>query len=644
MLALIALSMHCSVLHDEFGPSIAAASVWLSEFFSTSDNANLMSSSKAPQPPERRIARDGQPYDREQFDEYYKTKSQTYWNEARPETDQPSAHLNTGPLPDLTDNPSLFPGYSGVPQPASTSESMLSSIFENHRGNEPLYVPGMSYNAGRNTDEEANGRTIKKLDDAVATAFDATGHPQWHYPDDDRGNPRPKQNSPFDFANGNCTDCAKLDMYRGSARNDMCNNSWFAWYDKMTKTKEKMNFWMNGSETRRTKANRVEYIMGLAFACYTNGNYLPRDHHIVFKEKQEEAKMLWSRVWKVGMELGLKAEFYNKDKVITDSFKMDAAGNVLITIRSNEFGILGDQSQEALQMLTYSGALVQNRGDHGSSSNSQTQETGRSEISGGAAVRGDRCEGGKDRGNMQQDDTPLPQLPDNLPTMSKEYQQLPLGEPQSTLEQGQQQSFIAVQSSNAATEAIKDAISPLRTAMLLFKAPSPPPSQAPPPGTLPVIPEAAQPSDAAQPPDAILLPQNVLAIQQAESRRKQPRSLHKEARNALNDICYSPHENPVNLEDKFAWKEYVVGHIEKNKIIAEGITHAVAIHIIGTRDPNRGGAKRVDFCFRRLDGSWCRVHPGTKPKNDAQLIIENPKSDVAQMLEHAIYSLRAPTA
>ena len=122
---------------------------------------------------------------------------------------------------------------------------------------------------------------------------------------------------------------------------------------------------------------------------------------------------------------------------------------------------------------------------------------------------------------------------------------------------------------------------------------------------------------------AVLLPQHVVAIQNAEAARGPPRSLHKIARNALNAISNSANRSPVNLDGVFPWMQYVAAHPQSADIIGTGITRAHAVFLPGTNDPNRGGAPRLDFCFYRTDGTFCRVHPGRRPKEDAQLRIES---------------------
>ena len=121
---------------------------------------------------------------------------------------------------------------------------------------------------------------------------------------------------------------------------------------------------------------------------------------------------------------------------------------------------------------------------------------------------------------------------------------------------------------------------------------------------------------------ARLRPEDVTAIQNAEAARGPPRSLHKLARDALNRISAMPTREPVVLDGDFPWVQYVAAHRQGAQIIGPGITQAIAMWKPRTNDSNRGGAPRLDFHFFREDGSVCRVHPGNRPKNDANLIFE----------------------
>ena len=118
-------------------------------------------------------------------------------------------------------------------------------------------------------------------------------------------------------------------------------------------------------------------------------------------------------------------------------------------------------------------------------------------------------------------------------------------------------------------------------------------------------------------------PTHVIAIRQAEAARGKPRSLHNIARDALNIISKRENYGSINLDGCFPWRQYVAAHAQSSDIIGPGITHAEAVFVQGTRDTNRGGMPRLDFFFYRSDGTCCRIHPGSKPKADAQLIFED---------------------
>ena len=115
---------------------------------------------------------------------------------------------------------------------------------------------------------------------------------------------------------------------------------------------------------------------------------------------------------------------------------------------------------------------------------------------------------------------------------------------------------------------------------------------------------------------------NLIGVRLQEANRGPPRSLHNLARQALNAISQSSTYAEVDLDDWFEWIPYVAAHPESQRIVGPGITQAVARFRAGTTDANRGGAPRLDFCFIRVDGTVCRVHPGHRRSQDAQLIFE----------------------
>ena len=99
--------------------------------------------------------------------------------------------------------------------------------------------------------------------------------------------------------------------------------------------------------------------------------------------------------------------------------------------------------------------------------------------------------------------------------------------------------------------------------------------------------------------------------------------LHTEARQYLNDVTDTAGQDGADevyfLGDAIRWKDYIAMHPQWKDIIGSGIIAAHLEKIRNTRDPNRGNAERVDYVFYRVDNTFCRVHPGTKRKNDAQL-------------------------
>ena len=122
----------------------------------------------------------------------------------------------------------------------------------------------------------------------------------------------------------------------------------------------------------------------------------------------------------------------------------------------------------------------------------------------------------------------------------------------------------------------------------------------------------------------VLLARADIDVQQAleESEFKPPRSLHRLARAALDQIIASGVNSNIdrNLEHWFPWRRYIACHKHAYDIVGTGVTLAIAEYIPDTLDANRGYQKRLDFVIYRTDGTSCRLHPGTKRRNDAKLI------------------------
>ena len=137
----------------------------------------------------------------------------------------------------------------------------------------------------------------------------------------------------------------------------------------------------------------------------------------------------------------------------------------------------------------------------------------------------------------------------------------------------------------------------------------------------------ASAASAAEPSDNLLLRRADLT----GLRQRRPdllRQLHEQAREFMNAKiqAFSPHQEgrvqsqPVDTNDWSTWKEYVASHAAAESIFGtQGIKAIHIEQIDGVRDPNRGGQRRVDIVVYNADGQFFRLHPGSKPKNDAQL-------------------------
>ena len=113
---------------------------------------------------------------------------------------------------------------------------------------------------------------------------------------------------------------------------------------------------------------------------------------------------------------------------------------------------------------------------------------------------------------------------------------------------------------------------------------------------------------------------DVATLRAAEAAIRPKRSLDKLARDALNAITKAGVHSTASkdLDGWFPWKEYIACHANAPYIIGEGVTHAVAEFIANTSDGNRGGQPRLDFVVYRSDGTYCRLHPGSKQSLDAR--------------------------
>ena len=127
----------------------------------------------------------------------------------------------------------------------------------------------------------------------------------------------------------------------------------------------------------------------------------------------------------------------------------------------------------------------------------------------------------------------------------------------------------------------------------------------------------------------VLTVADIAMFRNSEKRQTPLRSLHKLARAALNAITEAGPSSSMNknLHDWFPWMPYIACHESATDIIGPGVTHAIAEFVEGTRDPNQYGQPRLDFIIYRIDGTRCRVHPGTKKANDVKLVFSSLTHD-----------------
>ena len=152
------------------------------------------------------------------------------------------------------------------------------------------------------------------------------------------------------------------------------------------------------------------------------------------------------------------------------------------------------------------------------------------------------------------------------------------------------------------------------------------------PGSNNARPSGAAEHAASRPPDAATstaLPIIFTATTCATLRKKYTDLGHKLARAALNKFINDDYEGPVCLEALFDWRNYLALHPMGIQLVGPGITRAIIDQFEHIKDPNRGNKPRADFIFHRADGTAYRVHPGSKPRMDADPVYiprsETPK-------------------
>ena len=101
---------------------------------------------------------------------------------------------------------------------------------------------------------------------------------------------------------------------------------------------------------------------------------------------------------------------------------------------------------------------------------------------------------------------------------------------------------------------------------------------------------------------------------------KTKHDLHREAREWLNYIANGyMDENVIDLAERWPqWSAWLATQPVAIQSFISDVAAFTAEAIENTKDPNRGGRLRVDFCVRLVDGSYWRFHPGQKVSSSAE--------------------------
>ena len=93
-----------------------------------------------------------------------------------------------------------------------------------------------------------------------------------------------------------------------------------------------------------------------------------------------------------------------------------------------------------------------------------------------------------------------------------------------------------------------------------------------------------------------------------EAEFKPPRSLHRLARDAFNDILRDGVNRDIdrNLDHWFPWRRYIACHKHAYDIVGTGVTRAIAEYIPSS---SRGHQNQLNFVIYRADGTSCYVYP-----------------------------------
>ena len=96
---------------------------------------------------------------------------------------------------------------------------------------------------------------------------------------------------------------ARIDFYRGTAQDDLCNNTWSNWLGRLPLYERLAgHMWSGATEPReaplsvaclKARGNAMEIVVGLAWAASTDGTNLREGHTIEWDGSREA----WIEAW-----------------------------------------------------------------------------------------------------------------------------------------------------------------------------------------------------------------------------------------------------------------------------------------------------------------------------------------------------------
>ena len=127
--------------------------------------------------------------------------------------------------------------------------------------------------------------------------------------------------------------------------------------------------------------------------------------------------------------------------------------------------------------------------------------------------------------------------------------------------------------------------------------------------------------DASSAEKVVLQSTPLLTVQDLPALRTAPHGGHTDARTLLQKLANEPEAEPIDLTVMWRdWRAYIAKHKQSEEIVGPGIVSLTAERIPNSSDPNRFGAKRLDFFVHRSDGTAVRLHPGSNRKTDAKIV------------------------